>query len=190
MKSLQYQLSEMFGKAEETLGDSSVRLVPEAHRILGECGIQADCVVVSPYQGGLELRINLAEGWGIVHNGIVASGSRPVVNSKLTERLLGLSGVRRVVYWDTTGRYIAEDHKTQREDCSTSAASIPLMISTVVRKYANEANRQQFSEAFKQLEDSLDAAGSPEWEDLCRGMGRLTQEQINKFYGLFKAMPD
>ena len=188
MNSIQSQLSDMFGTKVFCFEDVRNQLAPEAERVIKECQVGSAKVAVSAARGGVELRVNLAEGWGIYQGRVTAAGARPAVDPRLVERLLDLPQVWRVVLWDTTGRYISEDRKPHQEDYSS--ASIPLMISTVVRKYSNESNREQFSEEFKHLEDSLTEAGSPDEEDLGRGMGRLTQEQINHFYGVFHRMPD
>lgn len=187
MASIGSQVDSLFGIHRFELSEVRNLLLPEVEQILKECCCQASCIILDRFKGGLELRINLAEGWGIFGSRVVASGARPPVDSNLTERLLELPGVNRVVYWDSAGRYIQEDRSAYQSEGLTDY-SIPLMISTVVRK-SSEANQEQFREEFSLLRKALQEAGAPDGEDLGVSMRRLSQAQIKQFYEMFRKMP-
>ncbi len=186
MLPLHTQTSKLFGCTSTSLEEVREGLLPEINRVLKECRIEPACVNVGRYGGGVEVGINLSPGWGISGSSIVASGARPVVDNRIAERLMELPHVRKVVFWDATGRFIEEEKK--QEDYSQ--ASIPAKMSVVVKKYNSPGNRDNFSEEFNSLDASLKEAGAPDDEDLGTSLRRLTQEDLDRFYKAFIRMPD
>lgn len=181
MESMRSQAGRIFGAKASDMGDYRREMLPQVEQVLKENGVSAAAISMTGYRGGVDLGINLPSGWAVLPGkGIVGCGARPAVGSGIVESLLQLPEVKRVTFWDAAGRCFMESYGT----------SIPVMISTIVRKYSNPDNRGSFEEEFKQLDDALTEAHRPEGEDLGKSLGRLSQQEIYQFYGMFRKMLD